>query len=71
MAIEDNPPSMEEWNAEQERINKNLQKRRDMQKKIGGVGKKIREECTGLTGKKFTSCRIKVIESIFKKEKKE
>ena len=63
-------PSLEEWNAEQDRINENLQKRREMQTKIGSVGKKIREKCTGLTGKEFSSCRIGVIDNVFKKEKK-
>jgi len=61
---------LEKWNAEQERINKNLQKRKEMQEKIGSVGKKIREKCTGLTGKEFSSCRIEVIDDVFKKEKK-
>lgn len=43
--------------------------RTEQQKKIGEVGKKIKEKCTGLKDKEFHNCRREIIEMFYPPKK--
>ena len=57
------------WIKERKKPSKHV--RTEHQKKIGEIGKEIKEKCTGLKGKEFYSCRREIIELFYPPKKED